>query len=127
MSAASLTLASISSCGRLRELQRERDVVAHGHVRIQRVALEHHRDVAVARGDLVDDLAADPQLAGRDVLEPRDHVQRGRLPATGRPDEDHELAVGDLQVEVLDGRVAVRVLLDDVSRTMSAMCGSFIP
>ena len=98
----------------LRELQRERDVVAHGHVRVQRVALEDHRDVAVARGLLVDDLAADPQLAGRDVLEPRDHVQRGRLPAARRPDEDHELPVADLQVEALDGGVAVRVRLDDV-------------
>ena len=33
-----------------RHLEREGDVLAHGHVRVERVALEHHRDVALARG-----------------------------------------------------------------------------
>src|SRR5439155_9800105 len=37
--------------------QSERHVLAHRHVRVQRIALEHHRDVAIARGDAVDDLA----------------------------------------------------------------------
>ena len=36
--------------------QREADVVADGHVRVQRVVLEHHRDVAVDRVEVVDDL-----------------------------------------------------------------------
>ena len=49
----------------------------------------------------------DPQLAARDVLEPGDHPQRRRLPAAGGADEDHELAVLDLEVELLDGFVAV--------------------
>ena len=34
---------------RLGELQGERHVVEHGHVRIERVVLEHHGDVAVLR------------------------------------------------------------------------------
>ena len=33
----------------LREHERERHVVAHRHVRIERVVLEHHRDVALLR------------------------------------------------------------------------------
>jgi hypothetical protein len=36
------------------------------------------------------------------VLEPGDHPQRRRLPAPRRPDEDHELLVGDLQFEIVD-------------------------
>ena len=83
----------------------------HGHVRVERVVLEHHRDVAVLRRLVVDDLAADLQLAVGDVLEPGDHPQRGRLPAAGRADEDHELAVGDVEVDVLDGLEAVGVAL----------------
>ena len=63
---------------------------------------------------VVDDLAADLQLAVGDVLEPGDHPQRGRLPAARRADEDHELAVGDLEVQVLDGLEAVVVALGDV-------------
>jgi hypothetical protein len=98
----------------LRELQREAHVVAHGHVRIERVVLEDHRDVAVAGREVVDDAVADQQLALGDVLQPRDHPQRGRLPAARRADEDHELAVLDLEVHVLDGLGAVRVALRDV-------------
>ena len=92
----------------LRHLQRERHVLAHGHVRVERVVLEDHRDVAVLRRLAVDDVVADPQLAVGDVLEPGDHPQRRRLAAAGRADEDQELAVGDVEVELLDGLGPVR-------------------
>ena len=91
----------------LGQLQREAHVLAHGHVRVERVVLEDHRDVAVLRRAVVDHLAADLQLAAGDVLEPGDHPQRRRLAAARRPDQDHELAVGDVEVHVLDGFVAV--------------------
>ena len=43
----------------LGDLERKTQILAHGHVRIKRVGLEHHRDVARARRQVVDDLAAD--------------------------------------------------------------------
>src|SRR5439155_515319 len=52
-----------------RELEREAHVLAHGHVRVKRVVLEDHRDVAILGRALVDDLAADLQIALGDVLE----------------------------------------------------------
>jgi hypothetical protein len=97
----------------LGQLEREAHVVAHAHVRVQRVVLEDHRDVAVLGRAVVDHLAADLQLAVGDVLEPGDHPQGGRLPAARWPDEDDELAVLDLQVHVLHGLVAVRIALGD--------------
>ena len=97
----------------LRELEREAHVVAHGHVRIQRVVLEHHRDVAILRSEVVDDLLADEHLALGDVLEPGDHPQRGRLPAAGRTDQDHELAITDHEVDRLDGLGPVGIPLRD--------------
>ena len=99
--------------GDLLQLQREADVVVDGHVRVQRVVLEDHRDVAVARRDVVDDPIADAQRAGRDLLEPGDHPQRGGLAAARRADEDEELAFVDLQVEPVDGLEAVGVDLVD--------------
>jgi hypothetical protein len=36
----------------LRQLQAEGHVVEHGHVRVQRVVLEHHRDVALLGRDV---------------------------------------------------------------------------
>jgi hypothetical protein len=66
----------------LLDLEAERDVVVDREVRVERVALEDHRDVAVTRRDVVDDAFADPDDPARDVLEPRDHAQGGRLAAT---------------------------------------------
>jgi hypothetical protein len=99
---------------RLGQLQREAHVLAHGHVRVQRVVLKHHRDVPILRRLVVDDGATDLQLAVGDVLQPRHHSQRGRLSAPRRPDQDHQLVVGDVEIEVLDGLVAVAVALGDV-------------
>jgi hypothetical protein len=85
------------------DLQREAHVVGHGHVRVERVVLEHHGDVPVF-GRLVGDVAlADQDPAGVDVLQPGQHPQRGGLAAAGRPDQDQELAVLDAQVELVHG------------------------
>ena len=85
----------------LLDAQAERDVLVDGEVRVERVALEDHRDVAVARGHVIDDSLADLDDALADVLEPRQHAQRRRLATSGRPDEHHELAVLDVEVEVV--------------------------
>ena len=83
----------------LAQAQAEGDVVVDRQVRVERVALEHHRDVPVARCQLVDDALADPELALGDVLEAGDHAQRGRLAASRGADEHHELAVRDLEID----------------------------
>ena len=98
----------------LGQLQREAHVLPHGHVRVQRVALEHHRDVAVLGRLVVYHLAADAQLARGDVLQAGDHVERRRLPAARRADQDDEFPVGDFQVEVVDRERSIGKTLGDV-------------
>jgi hypothetical protein len=71
-------------------------------VRVERVALEHHGDVAVSRRQIVHHAIADAHLATGDVLEPGDHAQRGRLAAAGWPDQADELAVLDIEVQLVD-------------------------
>ena len=99
--------------GDLAQLEPEGEVVAHRHVRVERVALEDHRDVAILGRHVVDDAIADAEGAAGDLLEAGDHPQAGRLAAARRPDEDHELAVTDLEIKVLDG-VKIAVHLVDV-------------
>ena len=91
-------------------LQRVVDVLAHRHVRPQRVRLEHHADVALVRRQ-VDPAGgvehrgraeADPARARR--LQPGEAPQRGRLAAPARTEEDEELALLDLEIEVVDRR-----------------------
>ena len=96
-------------------------------MRVERIVLEHHRQVALTRSLLVDPLAPDQHVAGRDVLEADDHPQQCRFPATRRPDEDHELTIGDVEADVVDGLETVSVLLDDVLMVISATEDSFQP
>ena len=102
-SAASSTRRSISAFGELADPEAEGEVLAHAHLRIERVVLEDHRDVALARRDVVDDALADPDRPRRERLEPGEQPQRRRLARAGRADEHHELAVRDLERELRDG------------------------
>jgi hypothetical protein len=98
--------------GELAHLQAERHVVVHGHVRIERVVLEHHGDVAVLRRQVVDHAIADDDLAAGNLLEPGHHPERGRLAAAGGPDEHHEFLVADVEIHVLDGVDLVVLLVE---------------
>ena len=98
----------------LGDLEREPDVLPDGHVWVQRVVLEDHGDVAVTRRQVVDDLVVDAQFASGDLLEPGEHPQRRRLAAARWADEDHELAIGDLEIEGVDSLRPVLVALGDL-------------
>src|SRR5262249_20791598 len=92
-------------------LQRERDVVENGHVRVERVALEDHCDLPRARRQIVHNLAADQELAGARRLEARDHAQHRRLAAARRAQEHEELAVARRQIDAVHrGDLAVKFL-----------------
>jgi len=90
-------------------LQSKRNVGVRRHVRVEGVVLEDHRDVAVLRWQVVDHAVAHPDLPARDVLEPGDHPEGGRLATAGGADEHDELAVPDLQIEAADSLGAVPV------------------
>ena len=98
----------------LAQLQTERHVVEHGHMRVQSIVLEHHRDVSVFRGHVVHSLVFDEQLAVGNLLQTCDHTQRRRFAAAGRTDEDDELFVLDLQTEIGNGRNSARISLVNV-------------
>ena len=86
---------------RLAHPQPVAEVLAHRHVRVERVVLEHHRDVAIARRELGDVAPADQDRPLGDVLEPGDHAHQGRLAAAGRADQHHELPARDLERDVV--------------------------
>jgi hypothetical protein len=100
----------------LRQHQREGEVLAHRHVRIERVVLEHHRDVALFRRNVVDAALADADLARADLLEARDHAQQRRLAASRRADQHGERAVGDVDVDAVQDGGLAEALLDRLDR-----------
>ena len=113
MRAASSTRRLISSFGNFLRRKPERHVLVHGHVRVERVVLEHHRDVAILRRHVVDDIRSDQDLAARDVLEAGDHAQRRGLAAARRADQHHELLVLDVEIDAAHRLDATVVHLDD--------------
>jgi hypothetical protein len=90
--------------GGLGQPERIADVLAHRHVGVERVALEHHGDVAVLGREVGDVAAADGDGAGGHLLEPGDHAEQRGLAAARRPDQHQQLAVGDVEVDGVDGR-----------------------
>ena len=82
--------------------QAEGNVAEHGHVRVERIVLEHHGDVAIAGPHSVDDLAADRDVAGVGVLQSRNGTQQRALAASGRTNQHRELAVQDVEIDPAD-------------------------
>ena len=81
--------------------QRIGDVLAHAHMRVERIVLEHHGTTAIGRLDIVHDRAADGDAARGDVLKPGDHAQKSRLAAARWPDDDNEMPVGNGEIDAV--------------------------
>ena len=111
--------------GRPPQLQAEREVVVHAHVRIQRVALEHHRDVAVLRRHVVHQALANEDVAVRHLFQARNQPQRSGLATARRPDQHEELAVAHLQRDIVDRHNLTKPLRQAVKRYTSHVSLSF--
>ena len=96
-------------------LQREGQVAAHGHVRKQRVVLEHDTDTALVRRQVVYGLAIDQDRPGGRLLEAGKHHEARGLARSGGSKQGQELAFLDGEVEVLDHHGPTVVALLDVA------------
>ncbi|ORE91266.1 phenol hydroxylase [Aurantimonas sp. 22II-16-19i] len=85
----------------LAHLEAEADVPRDGKVRVERVGLEDHRDVAVLRMHLAHRAAVDADVAAARLDQPGDDVEEGRLAAARRPEQDEELAARKVDVDAL--------------------------
>src|SRR5499426_3716932 len=99
--------------------EREAHIGGDGHVRIERVVLKHHGNVALLRRHAIDDALADADFAGGDVLEPSDHPQQGRLAASRGSHEHDEFAVVDEDVDAVDDLDRSKGLSDVADRDRS--------
>jgi hypothetical protein len=92
--------------------EREGEVVAGPEVRVERVELEDHGDVALRRRQVVDERPTDADVARGLPLQACHRAQGRRLAAPGRPEHHEQLAVADRQVHVLhrDGAVGVALV-----------------
>ena len=81
--------------------QRHGDVLRDREVRVERIGLEHHGDLALGRRQVIHLAAADGDGASRHRLEPCDGTQQGGLAAARGTDEHDEGPILHGQVDVL--------------------------
>src|SRR5436189_236683 len=97
----SYTSAGVATCSVRPALHAEAvlDVLAHGHVREERVVLEDSVHVPRIGRPRRDVDAAQMDAARVRPLEPRDDPKQRRLPRPGRPEEREELSLLDVEVD----------------------------
>ena len=104
----------------LAQLQRKGHIFVHRHMRVQRVVLEDHRDVAVLRLYVVHQFVVDIQLAAGDLLQTGDHSQRRRFTAAGGTDKNDKFLILDIQIEsVYGGFLAPMIRFYDILQVQS--------
>jgi hypothetical protein len=86
----------------LTETQTERHVVEHRHMRIERVTLEDHCDIAQAGGNIVNDVPVNRDGTSGNAFQPGHHPQKRGFAAAGWTDKGYELAIRDRQIDTLD-------------------------
>ena len=90
-------------------------------MRIERIGLEHHGDVAIFRQHVVDPVGADIEVAGRHFLEAGNHAHRRGLAAARGSEQDEEFLVDDLEVEIGHGDEVAELLADIAWKRTDAM------
>ena len=85
------------------------DVLGDGHVREQPDALDDVADAAsqLVRVALGHVLPVEDDASGGRLDDAVDHLHGGGLAAAGRPDQDHDLALGHLEGEAVNRRLAL--------------------
>ena len=84
------------------DLEAELDVLRRGHIREQRVRLEHHAHVALARRDVRDVFAVDDDATLVGPVEARHEAKRRCLAAAGRAEEREKLALAELHFDSVE-------------------------
>ncbi len=85
----------------LAKLQSECHVVIHGHMGVERIALEYHCDIAVFGSHIVDTQVVNVEITFRNVFQTRNHTQSCGLAAAGGAYKNDKFLIGNLQIETL--------------------------
>src|SRR3982075_1502018 len=93
-------------CGMPRDtahIEAERHVLGDRHMREQRVVLKYQADVALVRRFVGNLVAIDENLSAGDQQQPRDHPQDGRFAATRWTEQTQQLALRQIDIDMING------------------------
>jgi hypothetical protein len=81
-------------------------------MRVERIVLEHHGNVALLGWNIVHHPRANAKFAAGNVLQACNHAQEGGFAASGRTDKDHELPVLNVDRHAMNDRNGSEGLTD---------------
>ena len=85
-------------------------------MRIERIALKHHRQPARGRRVVGDILAVNGNRAAGRRFQSGDHPQQRRFAATRRADKHHEFAIGNIEINAVQNLELAEGFRDGVER-----------
>ena len=89
-------------------------------MRIERIGLKHHRDVAILCCDPIDDVTVDRQEARADRLKACNHPEDRRLSASRGSEQHEELAMLHREADAIYGQLArTFITLGDIAQCHS--------
>ena len=116
--------------GLFRHFQGEADIIKHGFMRIKRIALEDHRNVAILWDHVINNAAPNRNRAIADFFKTRKHAQQGRFATARRTYQNDKFAVFDIDIHAVHD-LNIGVAFDDVfyfyiGHWASPYCGNSI-
>jgi hypothetical protein len=110
--------------------QAKGDVLKHGHVREQGIALKDGIDVAVFRRNMGDIVVLEMDPAAIDVFQPGDKAQNGCFTAARGAKQREKLTVVDGQIEIGNDRFTIKAFANSRQlhqrRTRTRLCIQFL-
>ena len=105
--------------------KRHGNVFRGRQVRIERVGLKDHRDIAIRRGDAGNVAAAEDDFAAVGMVKAGEDAQKRALAAAGRADQGDELAGLNIKIDAFEDGVAAEGFGDAAKRERTHSAGSF--
>src|SRR4051812_5989204 len=108
-------------------LEAEGDVAGDAEMWEQRVALEHHADIALVWRDIGDGAAGQFDLPVVGLGQAGNHPQQRGLAAAGRAQQRHQFAAPDREVDTIEHRRGVKTFRDVADDEMRLVrCGAHV-
>src|SRR5215813_15136372 len=91
------------SAGLALDTQGKGEILVDGQMRIERIALKHHANIALARRKIVDNTSVEAQYPTGRAVDAGQHQECGRLATATGSEQGQKFSLGDGTIELLDG------------------------
>ena len=92
------------------DTQGKGEILVDGQVWIERIALKHHANIALAGWEVVDDPSIEAQRTTGRAVDAGQHQERGRLATATGSEQGQKFSLGDGTTELLDCWYSAKIL-----------------